>query len=37
LLELQYDDLTGVVAIPGLYDRLRVRIGTHELIIARQG
>jgi hypothetical protein len=37
LLELQYDDLTGVIEIPGLYDRLRLRLGTHELIIARQG
>jgi hypothetical protein len=37
LLEGQYDDLTGVFEIPGLYDRLRIRLGSHELIIARQG
>jgi Conjugal transfer protein len=37
LLQLQYDDLTGVVEIPGLYDQLRLRLGSHELTIKREG
>ncbi|MGE5515986.1 MAG: TrbG/VirB9 family P-type conjugative transfer protein [Bacteroidota bacterium] len=37
LLQYGYDDLTGVFTVQGLYDRLRVRLGTHQIDILRQG
>lgn len=37
LLQYSYDDLTGVFTVQGLYDRLRVRLGNHQIDILRQG
>jgi len=37
LVQYAYDDLTGVFAVQGLYDRLRVRLGNHQIDILRQG
>lgn len=37
LLQYEYDDLTGVFTVQGLYDRLRIRIGTHLIDVTREG
>lgn len=37
LVHYTYDDLTGVFTVQGLYDRLRVRLGSHQIDITRQG
>jgi len=37
LVQYSYDDLTGVFTVQGLYDRLKVRLGNHQIDILRQG
>jgi hypothetical protein len=37
VLQYDYDDLTGVFTVQGLYDRIRVRIGSHEISVRREG
>jgi len=37
LVQYSYDDLTGVFTVQGLFDRLKVRLGGHQIDIQRQG
>ena len=37
LLEFDFDDLTGVFTVQGLYDKLRLKLGTHVINIVRKG
>lgn len=37
IVQYDYDDLTGVYTIQGLFDRLRLKLGTHAVNIKREG
>ncbi|WP_258367841.1 TrbG/VirB9 family P-type conjugative transfer protein [Komagataeibacter oboediens] len=36
-VQSDYDDMTGIYVIPGLYDRINVRLGTNRIRIVRGG
>lgn len=36
-LQYDYDDLTGVYVIPGLFDKLSVTLGTNKIMVDRKG
>jgi hypothetical protein len=36
-LQYDYDDLTGVYVIPGLFDKLTVTLGTNQIKVERRG
>lgn len=36
-LQYEYDDLTGTMIVHGLFDHIRVKLGTHLIDVDRQG